>query len=71
MAMSEKNKKLAKFAPPFDKITQADIITAKTGKEQKVMGGGMIKPKKMMGGGMMYRGRKYAYGGKVSKYGKD
>jgi len=29
------------------------------------------KPKKMMGGGMMYRGRKYAYGGRVSKYGKD
>lgn len=29
------------------------------------------KPKRMMGGGMMYRGRKYAYGGRVSKYGKD
>ena len=29
------------------------------------------KPKKMMSGGMMYRGRKYAYGGRVSKYGKD
>ena len=40
-------------------------------KPKKMMGGGMIKPKKMMGGGMMYRGRKYAYGGKVSKYGKD
>ena len=33
--------------------------------------GGMAKkPKKMMGGGMLYRGRMYAYGGKVSKYGK-
>ena len=36
MAMSEKNKKLAKFAPPFDKITQADIITAKLVKNKKL-----------------------------------
>ena len=37
---------------------------------KKMMGGGMLKPRKMGHGGMAYRGRMYAYGGKVSKYGK-
>lgn len=40
-------------------------------KPKKMMGGGMLKPRKMGHGGMAYRGRMYAYGGKVSKYGKD
>ena len=32
------------------------------------MGGGYVKPKMMGKGGMAYRGRTYAYGGRVSKY---
>ena len=32
------------------------------------MGGGYVKPKMMGHGGMAYRGRTYAYGGRVSKY---
>lgn len=37
-------------------------------KFQKKMGGGYVKPKKMGHGGMAYRGRSYAYGGRVAKY---
>jgi len=33
-----------------------------------MMGGGYVKPKKMGHGGMAYRGRSYAYGGRVAKY---
>lgn len=37
-------------------------------KNKGMMGGGYVKPKKMGHGGMAYRGRSYAYGGRVAKY---
>ena len=37
-------------------------------KKKGMMGGGDVKPKMMGHGGMAYRGRTYAYGGRVSKY---
>tara|TARA_R110002012_G_scaffold31916_2_gene94999 strand:- start:1883 stop:2275 length:393 start_codon:yes stop_codon:yes gene_type:complete len=37
-------------------------------KNKGMMGGGYVKPKKMGHGGMAYRGRNYAYGGRVAKY---
>ncbi len=57
--MTDKQKKFAALAPPFDKATQADRIVGATGKaynngqrKSNMYGGGMASPRKpmMMGG---------------------
>lgn len=57
--MTDKQKKFAALAPPFDKATQADRIVGATGKaynngqrKSNMYGGGMVSPRKpmMMGG---------------------
>ena len=63
--MTDKQKKFAALAPPFDKATQADRIVGATGKaynngqrKSNMYGGGMASPRKpMMMGGLAEKNR--------------
>lgn len=53
---------------PEEKKMSGGPVKKKKKVSSGYMGGGYVKPKKMGHGGMAYRGRTYAYGGRVSKY---
>lgn len=62
-------KKKKKYEKDYIKSAKSDAeAVAMYGKEARRGRGYMRRPKDLKGGGTVYRGRKYAYGGRVSKY---
>ena len=62
-------KKKKKYEKDYIKSTKSDAeAVVMYGKEARRGRGYMRRPKDLKGGGAVYRGRSYAYGGRVAKY---
>tara|TARA_R100000995_G_scaffold84192_1_gene62155 strand:- start:2365 stop:2658 length:294 start_codon:yes stop_codon:yes gene_type:complete len=68
MSTERLNKLRSKVRIDAEKKMSGGPVKKKKKASSGYMGGGYVKPKMMGHGGMAYRGRTYAYGGRVSKY---
>ncbi len=68
LSTEELNRLRAKAFKDAEKKMSGGPVKKKKKASSGYMGGGYVKPKMMGHGGMAYRGRSYAYGGRVAKY---